>query len=145
MDKVSVTRPAHLSTRSVLAGAHLCDQVAGLLLIEPKTTRQVFLGEPVEEVLAMAEWALKHEGEAGFDPEKILPAWAEKRGKGYWRVEDRRVEECRCCHETGWVPSPFKSADEWQEDREGVECPRCKGSRIALKVLTLLSDGKVGS
>ena len=39
----------------------------------------VFLGEPVKEVLAMAEWALKHEGEASFNPEKILPAWAEKR------------------------------------------------------------------
>jgi len=50
MDRASVTRPAPPSTCSVLAGAHLCDQVAGLPLIEPKTTRQVFLGEPAEEV-----------------------------------------------------------------------------------------------
>lgn len=92
----------------------------------------------------MAEWALKHEGEAEFDPERILPAWAKKRGRGYWRVENRRVEECRC-QGTGWVPGPFKSADGWQEEREGVECPRCKGSRIGLKALKLLSEGEVGS
>jgi hypothetical protein len=46
MDTRSVTRPAPPSTRSVLAGAHLCDQVAGLLLVDPKTIRQVFLGNP---------------------------------------------------------------------------------------------------
>jgi hypothetical protein len=142
MDMSSVTRTAPPSTHSILAGAHLCDQISALLLIECKTTRQVFLGEPVEEVLAMAEWALKHEGEVGFDPEKILPAWAEKRGRGYWRTEDPRVEECGQCHGTGWVPGPFKSADEWQEEREGVECPRCKGSCIALKALQMLSYGE---
>jgi hypothetical protein len=145
MDKVSVTRPAPPSTRSVLAGAHLCDQVAGLLLIESKVARQVFLGEPVEEVLAMVKWTLKHEGEASFDPERILPVWAKKRGRGYWRVEDRRVEECRCCHGTGWVPGPFKNADEWQEEREGVQCPRCKGSLIALKALQMPFEDEVGS
>ena len=145
MDTRSVTRPAPPSTRSVLAGAHLCDQVASLLLVDPKVTRQVFLGEPVEEVLARVKWSLKHEGEASFDSERILPAWARKRGRGYWRVENRRVEECRCCHGTGWVPGPFKSADEWQEEREGVECLRCKGSLIALRALTLLSEGEVGS
>ena len=42
----------------------------------------------------MVTWTLKHEGEAGFDSVKILPAWAQKRGRGYWRVEDRRIEEC---------------------------------------------------
>ena len=93
----------------------------------------------------MVKWALKHEGETEFDPERILPAWAKKRGRGYWRVEDRRVEECGYCHGTSWVPGPFKSADEWDEEREGVECPRCKGSRIALKALKLLSEGEVGA
>jgi hypothetical protein len=122
--------------------AHLCDQISTLLLVEPKIARQAFLGEPVEEVMARAEWALKHEGEAGFDSERILPAWAQKRGRGYWRTEDRRVEECGYCHGTGWVPGPFKSADEWQEEREGVKCPRCKGSRIALKALILPFNGK---
>jgi hypothetical protein len=114
------------------------------LLIEAKTTRQAFLGEPVEEVMAMVKWALKHEGEADFDPKKILPAWARKRGRGYWRTEDRRVEECGQCHGTGWVPGPFKNSEEWGEEREGVECYRCKGSCIGLKALKLLSEGEVG-
>jgi hypothetical protein len=117
MDTRSVTRPPLPSTRAILAGAHLCDQVLALLLIEPKTTRQVFLGEPVDEVMAMVKWALKHEGEAGFDPEKILSAWARKRGRSYWRPEDRRVEECGYCHGTGWVPGPFKKAEGWGEER----------------------------
>jgi hypothetical protein len=60
-------------------------------------------------------------------------------------MEDRRVEECRCCHGTGWAPGPFKSADEWQEEREGVGCPRCTGSRIVPTALKLLSEGKVGT
>jgi hypothetical protein len=112
--------------------------------VEPKTVRQAFLGEPVEEVMAMVKWALKHEGEAEFAPEKILPAWAKKRGRGYWRSEDRRVEECRQCHGTEWVSGPFEKADEWSEEREGVECARCKGSWIGLKALKLLSEGEVG-
>ena len=144
MDKVSVTRPAPPSTRSVLAGAHLCDQVAALLLVESKVARQVFLGEPVEEVMAMVKWSLKHEGETEFDPQKILLAWARKRGRGYWRTEDRRVQECGYCHGTGWVPGPFKNVEEWGEERGGVQCPRCKGSCIALKALKLLSEGEVG-
>jgi hypothetical protein len=37
MDTRSVTRPPLPSTRSILAGAHLCDQVSALLLIAPKT------------------------------------------------------------------------------------------------------------
>ena len=73
MDTRSVTRPPLPSTRAILAGAHLCDQVSALLLVEAKTTRQAFLGEPVEEVMAMVKWALMHEGEATFDPERILP------------------------------------------------------------------------
>ena len=83
MDTRSVTRPPLPSTRAVVAGAHLCDQVSVLLLVEAKTTRQAFLGELVEEVMAMVNWALKHEGEEEFNPEKILPAWAKKRGRGY--------------------------------------------------------------
>jgi hypothetical protein len=142
MDTRSVTRPPLPSTRAILAGAHLCDQVAGLLLIECKTARQVFLGEPVEEVMAMVEWALKHEGEAGFDPERILPAWARKRSRGYWRTDDRKVEECGHCHGSGWVPGLFLNAAEWNEERGGVECPRCEGSKISLKALILPSDGE---
>jgi hypothetical protein len=144
MDTISVARPLLPSTRAILAGAHLCEQVSALLLIKPKVGRQAFLGEPVEEVMAMVKWALKHEGEATFDPERILLAWAKKRGRGYWRTEDRRVEECHYCHGTGWVSGAFKSAKEWNEERGGVECSRCKGSCIALKALRLLSDDEVG-
>jgi hypothetical protein len=144
IDTRSVTRPPLPSTRAILAGAHLCDQISALLLIAPKIARQAFLGEPFEEVMAMAKWALMHEGEAEFDPEKILPAWAKKRGRGCWRTEDRRVEECGYCHGSAWAPGPFKKAEEWDEDRGGVECPRCKGACIALKALKLLSEGEVG-
>jgi hypothetical protein len=42
MDEISVTRPPHPSTHSIVAGAHLCDQVAGLLLIEPKVSDSRF-------------------------------------------------------------------------------------------------------
>ena len=138
--KCNAPSPPLPSTRTVVAGAHLCDQASALLLIQAKTTRRAFLGEPVEEVMAMVKWALKHEGEADFDPEKILLVWARKRGRGYWRMEDRRVEECRYCHGTGWVPGLFKNAEDWNEERVGVECPRCKGSRIALKALRLPSE-----
>src|SRR4028118_2262958 len=71
MDTRIVTRPPLPSTRAIIAGAHLCDQVSALLLIEPEVCRQAFLGEPVKEVMAMVKWALKHEGEATFDPERI--------------------------------------------------------------------------
>jgi hypothetical protein len=138
MDDRSVTRPAPPSTRSLVAGAHLCDQVSALLLIEPKVARQTFLGEPVKEILAMTAWVLKHEGEAEFDPEKILPAWVRKRGRGYWRTEDRRVEECHRCHGSGWVPGLFKNAEEWNEERKGVECPSCRGSCVTLLALANL-------
>ena len=66
----------------------------------------------------------------------------QKRGRGFWRVEDRRVEECCHCHGSGWVPGPFKNAEEWQEERKGIECPRCKGSCIALKALQLASNSE---
>ncbi len=64
------------------------------MLVEAKAARQAFLGEPVEEVMPMVKWALKHDAEATFDAEKLLPAWAKKRGWGYRRTEDRRVKEC---------------------------------------------------
>ncbi len=35
----------------------------------------------------MVKWALKHEGEATFDPERILPACAEEAREG--QLEDR--------------------------------------------------------
>ena len=67
---------------------HTCYQVLDLDRSFDFLTNQLGLNlrrkaPPVEEILAMVEWALKHEGEAGFDPEKILRAWAEKRRRGY--------------------------------------------------------------
>jgi hypothetical protein len=53
----------------------MCDQ-------EP--IRDAFIGEPVEEVLAMVRWALSHEDDKGFDPAKVLPDWARKRERGAW-------------------------------------------------------------
>jgi hypothetical protein len=44
MDIRSVTRPPLPSTRAILAGSHLCDQVSALLLVEAKVGRQAFLG-----------------------------------------------------------------------------------------------------
>lgn len=117
MDGTSLARPARPSTHSVLAGEHLCDQVAALLLIEPKVCRQAFLGEPAREVLAMAEWALGHEGEAGFDPQRNLPAWARKRGRGFsaklrvrlarYRGRYDRVPHGAGCY-SGGLKSPWR-------------------------------------
>ena len=144
MDERSVTRHAPQPTLRVVAGAHVCDQVAALLGIGEKAARRTFLDEPVEEVLAMAEWALSHEGEAGFDLEGILIAWARKRGRGAWRTEDPWVEGCGRCHGSGWSPGPFTTVEGWGEDRQGAECPACRGAGVALKPLKLAFNGRRG-
>jgi hypothetical protein len=46
--------------------------------------RDAFIGEPVEEVLAMVRWALSHRDDEGFDAEKVLTDWARKRERGAW-------------------------------------------------------------
>jgi hypothetical protein len=76
--------------------------------------------------MAMVKWALKHEGEAEFDPERILLAWAREERTGLLETEDRRVEECGYCHGTGCVPGPFKKAEEWGEEREGFSAPAAR-------------------
>lgn len=144
MDEPSVTRPTPQPTMRIVAGAHVCDQVAASLGIREMTARRAFLGEPVEEVLAMAEWALSREGEAGFEPEGILTAWARKRGRGAWRTDDPRVEGCGRYHGAGWSPGPFENALEWSEERENVECPACRGAGVALKPLKLAFNGRKG-
>jgi hypothetical protein len=108
MDTRSVTRPPLPSTTAVVAGAHLCDQISALLLIEPKVVRQAFLGEPVEEVMAMVKWVLKHEGETEFDPERILPAREEKRAGDVTFKES--VTEGVCCLECTSVPTGGRQA-----------------------------------
>lgn len=142
MDEGGVTRATPRLTLGIVVGAHVCDQVAALFGIGEKAVCRAFLGGPVEDVLAMAEWALSHENEAGFEPEMILTAWARKRGRGACRAEDPRVEGCGHCHGSAWAPAPFKTAEEWGEERQGVECPACRG--VALKPLKLDFNGREG-
>jgi hypothetical protein len=53
-------------------------------MCDEEPVRQAFIGEPVEEVLAMVRWALSHEDDEGFDTEKVLTDWARKRERGAW-------------------------------------------------------------
>ena len=91
MDKSSVTRSVPPSTKVLVADEGLCKQVAALLLCEVTPIRNAFIGEPVEDVLAMARWALKHEDDEGFDPAKVLTNWAKKRSRGVWGEEPGRA------------------------------------------------------
>ncbi len=135
MDEESVTRTVPTPEESLVAGSHLCDQVARLLGIGEKASRGAFLGEPVGVVLAMAGWALSHRGEEDFDPGAILPAWAKDRGRGAWRVEDRRVEDCENCRDR----DPRSAAHRGGRGLNG--CPACRGSGFVLKPLELLFEG----
>jgi hypothetical protein len=135
MDEASVTRPVPIPEESLVAGSHLCDQVARLLGVGEKASRGAFLGEPVGVVLAMAGWALSRREQEGFDPEVILPAWAKDRGRGIWRTEDRRVEDCDQCRDR----DPRSTAH--RGGRGLPSCPACRGSGFVLKPLGLLSEG----
>ena len=84
MDESSVTPPSPPSTRHIIADEAFCAQVATLLLCDQDPIRDAFIGEPVEEVIAMVRWALSHEGDEGFDPTKVLTDWARKRERGAW-------------------------------------------------------------
>jgi hypothetical protein len=84
MDKTSVTRPSPPSTRAIRADEAFCAQVAALLLCDAEPIRDTFIGEPVEEVLAMVRWALSHEDDEGFDTAEVLTNWARKRERGAW-------------------------------------------------------------
>jgi hypothetical protein len=84
MDKSSVTRTSPPSTRFIVADETFCTQVAALMLCDEERIRDAFIGEPVEEVLAMVRWALSHRHDEGFETEKILTDWAQKRKRGAW-------------------------------------------------------------
>ena len=84
MDKSSVTRTASSSTRAFVADEAFCAQVAAVLMCDAEPIRNAFIGEPIEEVLAMVRWALSHEDDEGFDTEKVLTDWAQKRERGAW-------------------------------------------------------------
>ena len=81
MDESSVTRT---TPRAILADDAICSQVAALLLCDEEPIRDAFIGEPVEEVLAMVRWVLSHRYDEGFNTEKILTDWARKRERGAW-------------------------------------------------------------
>jgi len=93
MDEASVTRTSPPSTRAIVADDGFCKQVAALLLCDPAPIRDAFVGEPVEEVLEMARWALSHEDEEGFDAAQVLTSWARKRGRGAWSGRPQRPEQ----------------------------------------------------
>ncbi len=84
MDRSSVTCPSPPSTRVLVADEGLCKQVAALLMCEATPITNAFIGEPVEDVLAMVRWALKHEDDESFNPAKVLTNWAKKRERGVW-------------------------------------------------------------
>lgn len=84
MDESSVTRPSPPSTRAIVADDAFCAQAAALLLCDEEPIRDAFIGEPVEEALAMVRWALSHRDDEGFATEKILTDWARKRERGAW-------------------------------------------------------------
>ena len=82
MDKSSVTRPS--PNIAIVADEAFCAQAAAVLMCEEEPICNAFIGEPVEEVLVMVRWALSHEDDKGFDPQKVLTDWARKRERGAW-------------------------------------------------------------
>ena len=90
MDKSSVTRPSPPSTLAIVADGAFCAQVAAVLMGDEEPVRQAFIGEPVEEILAMVRWALSHEDDEGFDTVKVLTDWAQNASSATMaRVEGR--------------------------------------------------------
>src|SRR5215212_1839205 len=92
MDENSVTRTSPPSTKAIVANEGFCGQIAALLLCDRGPIHDAFVGEPVEEVLEMARWALSHEDDEGFDVAGVLTSWAKKRGRGAWSDRLRRRE-----------------------------------------------------
>ena len=92
MDEARITRTSPPSTRTIVADEGFCRQVAALLMCERAPIHDAFIGEPVEEVLEMARWALSHEDDQGFDAAEVLASWAKKRGRGAWSGRPRLPE-----------------------------------------------------
>jgi hypothetical protein len=88
MDKSSVTRTA--PTLAIVADEAFCAQAAAVLMCDEEPIRKAFIGEPVEEVLAMVRWALSHEDDEGFDTQKVLTQWAQKRERGAWSTKPHK-------------------------------------------------------
>jgi hypothetical protein len=100
MDKVSVTRTAPPSTLAIVADDAFCAQAAAVLMCDEEPIRKAFIGEPVEEVLAMVRWALSHEDDEGFDPANVLTNWAQKRERGAWSGRPHKPSRTR--HNLNW-------------------------------------------
>jgi hypothetical protein len=92
MDGSSVTRAPASPTRAIVADEAFCRQAAAVLLCDPQPIRDAFIGEPVEEALEMVRWAIRHEGDEGFDAARALPSWARRRGRGRWRQDSQNEE-----------------------------------------------------
>jgi hypothetical protein len=90
MDEVSVTRTAPPSALAIFADEAFCAQVAAVLMCDEEPIRKAFIGEPVEEVLAMVRWTLSHEDDEGFDAQKVLTDWAQKRERGAWSTRPHK-------------------------------------------------------
>jgi hypothetical protein len=115
MDERSVTRPQPPSTRAIVADEAFCAQAAALLMCDRQPICEAFMGEPAEEVLEMVRWALSHEDDEGFDPAKVLTAWARKRGRGAWSGQLNRANgAARDEHHQGEA-----APDEWDGSRGG--------------------------
>ena len=95
MDEVSVTRPSTSPTRAIVADEAFCTQVATILHCDEEPIRMTFIGEPAEEVLAMVRWALCHQDDDGFETEKVLTTWAQKRERGAWSTKPRKSSPVR--------------------------------------------------
>ncbi len=114
MDENSVTRPSPPSTKAIVADEGFCKQAAALLLCDEEPIHDAFIGEPVEEVLEMVRWALKHEDDEGFDTAKVLTSWAKKRGRGAWSGRPPRPQR-NSDGELTWALANF-----WAEHPRGL-------------------------
>ena len=101
MDGSSVTRAPASPTRAIVADEAFCRQAAAVLLCDPEPICDAFLAEPVEEALEMVRWALKHEGDPGFDAARALPSWASTEPSAYSTIE--------CTTDCGWTKMSIRS------------------------------------
>jgi hypothetical protein len=95
MDEVSVTCPSQPSTRAIVADEAFCAQAAAVLMCEEEPIRKAFIGEPVDEGLAMVRWALSHQDDEGFDTAKVLTTWAQKRQRGAWSTKASKLPKAK--------------------------------------------------
>lgn len=106
-NRIQEPRP---STRAITVDEELARRMALFLFADQEPIIVALEGEPVKEALAMCEWCVMHEGDAGFDASKALPAWAKRRKRGRW--SDRPTEAARII----WGDAPPRSDDPAPEE-----------------------------